>query len=95
MSGNGRCPLPHRPELRHFENGVVFSDAVRAVQRRPFGCLFDNQGKKNHGKGRRRRNDNNRELSPLFCPCFLFLTLFSDTVYYRAGIENHAHRGYH
>jgi len=23
------------------------------------------------------------------------LTSFSDTVYYRAGIENYAHRGYH
>jgi hypothetical protein len=48
MSGNGRYPLPHRPELRHFENSVVFSDAVRPEQRPPFGCQFDHQGNKNH-----------------------------------------------
>jgi hypothetical protein len=26
---------------------------------------------------------------------FMFLTSFADTVYYHAGVENYAHRGYH
>ena len=72
MSGNGRFPLPHRPELRHFENSVVFSDAVRPVQRRPL--------------------DANLTIKAIR---IMGLTSFSDTVYYRTGIENYAHRGYH
>ena len=48
MSGIGRCPLPHPPELQHFENSVAFSDSVRPAQRPPLGCQFDHQGNKNH-----------------------------------------------
>lgn len=67
MRRYGRCSLTHGPELGHFENSVIFADAVGPVYGIPIGRATDQQRYAQHQIAKRvkKANPNQNIKNPL------------------------------